>query len=112
MRKLFLKFIVGLLKTNPNKKAENERFSKGKVQNKVHIFGYAPFSSHRQPFYKQTTKKGLAVSCWAGKRKDLGSNLLRLSFPFKSYGLWTLSCDFVPHNYETLKWLSSLPTLM
>ena len=29
--------------------------------------------------------------------------------------LWTLSCklcNFVPHNYETLKWLSSLPTLM
>ena len=23
-----------------------------------------------------------------------------------------MSCDFVPHNYETLKWLSSLPTLM
>ena len=27
-------------------------------------------------------------------------------------GLWTLSCDFVSHNYETLKWLSSLPILM
>ena len=26
--------------------------------------------------------------------------------------LWKLSCDFVTHNYETLKWLSSLPTLM
>ena len=23
--------------------------------------------------------------------------------------LWTLSCDFVRYNYETLKWLSSLP---
>ena len=23
-----------------------------------------------------------------------------------------LSCDFVRHNYETLKWLSTLPTLM
>ena len=31
---------------------------------------------------------------------------------FKSCGLCTLSCDFVPHSYETLKWLSSLPTLM
>ena len=39
-------------------------------------------------------------------------NLLRLSFLFKSYGLWILSCDFVPHNYETLKRLSSLPTLL
>ena len=30
---------------------------------------------------------------------DLGSNLLRLSFVFKSCGLWTLSCDLVvPHN--------------
>ena len=37
---------------------------------------------------------------------------LRLSFLFKGCGLWTLSCDFVPHNTETLKWLSSLPTLM
>ena len=39
-------------------------------------------------------------------------NPLRLSFHFKRCGLWTLSCDFVPHNYETLKWLSSLPILM
>ena len=31
--------------------------------------------------------------------KDLGSIPLRLSFLFKSCGLWTLSCDFVPHNY-------------
>ena len=42
----------------------------------------------------------------AGKRRDIGSNRLRLSFLFKSCGLWTLSCDFVPHSYETLKWLS------
>ena len=27
-----------------------------------------------------------------------GSIPLRLSFLFKSCGLWTLSCDFVPHN--------------
>ena len=47
-----------------------------------------------------------------GKQSDLGLNLLRLSFLFTSCCLWTLSCDFVPHNYETLKWLSSLPTLM
>ena len=33
-----------------------------------------------------------------GKRKNLGSIPLRLSFLFKSCGLWTLSCDFVPHN--------------
>ena len=32
--------------------------------------------------------------------------------PLVSCGLWTLSCDFVPHNYERVKWLSSLPTLM
>ena len=52
---------------------------------------------------------GLAV---AGKLRDLGSNPLRLSFLFKNCGLWTLSCDFVHHSYETLKWLSSLPILM
>ena len=50
---------------------------------------------------------GLAV-----RQRDLGSNPLRLSFLFESCGLCTLSCDFVPYNYETLKWLSSLPTLM
>ena len=46
------------------------------------------------------------------KERGLGSNQLRLSFLFKSCGLWTLSCDFVLHNYETLKWLLSLPILM
>ena len=55
---------------------------------------------------------GLAVRRQAGKQRDLGSNLLRLSFLFKSCGLWTLSCDFFPHIYETLKWLSSLSILM
>ena len=54
----------------------------------------------------------LLVRRQAGKQRDLGSNPFRLSFLFKSCGLWTLSCGFVPHNYETLKWLSSLPTLM
>ena len=33
-----------------------------------------------------------------GKQRDLGSNQPRLSILFKSCGLWTLSCDFVPHN--------------
>ena len=42
---------------------------------------------------------GLAVRRWAGKRKDLaGSIPHRLSFLFKSCGLWTRSCDFVSHN--------------
>ena len=35
---------------------------------------------------------------------DSALDLLSLQ---KGCGLWTLSCDFVPHNYETLKWLSS-----
>ena len=39
---------------------------------------------------------GLTVRRQAGKRKDLGSNSLRLSFLLKSCGLWTLSCAFVP----------------
>ena len=47
----------------------------------------------------------------AGKQKDLGSNLLRLSFLFKSSGLWTLVTLPLTIN-ETLKWLSSLPVLM
>ena len=34
----------------------------------------------------------------AGKHRDLSSNPLQLSFLFKSCGLWTRSCDFVPHS--------------
>ena len=34
----------------------------------------------------------------AGKQRDLGLNPLRLSFLFKSCGLWTLSSGFVPHS--------------
>ena len=43
---------------------------------------------------------GLAVRrlLEAGKQRDLGSNPLWLSVLFKNCGLWTLSCDFVPHN--------------
>ena len=37
---------------------------------------------------------------------------LRLFFLFKHCGLWTLSCDFARTIYETLKWLTQLPTLM
>ena len=40
----------------------------------------------------------------SGKQRDLGSNPLRLSFRFKNCGLWTLSCDFVPDNYEVTFW--------
>ena len=61
---------------------------------------------------RKVSRFGLAVRRSAGKQKGLGSNLLRLSFLFKSCGLWTLPCDFVTHNYETLKWFSSLPILM
>ena len=46
---------------------------------------------------------GLAVRHWAGKQRDLGSNALWLSFLFKSCCLWTLSCDFVPHNLCNIK---------
>ena len=46
---------------------------------------------------------GLAVRLVSTER-DLGSNPLRLFFLFTSCGLWTLSCDFVPHDYhETFK---------
>ena len=59
-------------------------------------------------------------SVWAGLAKRKGVRLvnrgtwvrIRLGSPFSSRTLWTLFCDFVPHNYETLKWLSSLPTVM
>ena len=41
---------------------------------------------------------GLAAKRQAGKQRDPGSNPLRLSFLLKRCGLWSLSCDFVPHN--------------
>ena len=34
----------------------------------------------------------------AGEQKDPGSISFRFSLLFKSCGLWTLTCDFVPHN--------------
>ena len=39
----------------------------------------------------------------AGKQRDLSLNPLRLSFFLKSCGLWTLSCDFIPHNWWNIK---------
>ena len=52
---------------------------------------------------EEVSRCGLAVRREAGKQRHFGPNLLQFSFPFKSCGLWTQSCDFVPHNYETLK---------
>ena len=37
---------------------------------------------------------------------------IRFGSPFSSKVVVCVSCYFFPHNYETLKWLSSLPTLM
>ena len=50
------------------------------------------------PRQQGVSRFGLAVGRQTGKQKVLGSIPLRLSFFFKSCGLWTLSCDFVPHN--------------
>ena len=76
----------------------------------------AAFKEKGQPLPSKAVICGHCLLCelvWPrGKQRDLGSNLLRLSFLVTSCGLWTLSCDFVPHNYETLNWLSSLLTLM
>ena len=47
------------------------------------------FSESRQP---------ACPSGKASKQRDLGSNPLRLSFHFRSCGLWTLSCGSVPHS--------------
>ena len=56
--------------------------------------------NYRQPRCRPTGEpvwpSGKALGC---KQKDLGSIALRLSFLFrKGSGLWTLSCDSVPHN--------------
>ena len=85
-------------------------------------YKYHSASQHgklRQPKLKRlkstkmiVSRFGLAVRRLAGKKRDLGSNLLRLSFLFKRCGLWTLSSHFVPKNNETLQWFSSLLTLM
>ena len=88
----------------------------GLTQNKVpcKIIKMEYWCSKSRNSYVQWKWAGLAW--WYGVRLvskgDLGWNLLRLSFLFKSCGLWTLSCVFVPHNYRTLKWPLSLPTSM
>ena len=51
-----------------------------------------------QLLFSPVNRFGLAVRRQADKQRDLGSNLLRLSFRLKSCGQWTLSCDFVHHN--------------
>ena len=57
-----------------------------------------PLKMERERNIFLESRFGLAVRRKAGKRKDLGSIPLRFSFLFKSCGLWTRSCDFVPHN--------------
>ena len=47
----------------------------------------------KQSLREPVWPSGKALHVWG-----LGSNPLRLAFLFKSCGLWTLSCDFVPHN--------------
>ena len=59
----------------------------------------AAYKSDQQQLLQGVVSRfGLAVRRSAGKQRDLGSNPLRLSFLFKNCGLWTLSCDFVPHS--------------
>ena len=66
----------------------------------------------KQPSAQAESRFGLAVRRQAGKRKDLGSIPLLLSFSSEvvvyGHGLVTLSLTI----NETLKWLSSLPILM
>ena len=52
-------------------------------------------------FLKFGSRFGLAVRLVS--RRTFGSNPLRDTFLFKSCGLWTLSCDFIPHNYWNIK---------
>ena len=56
--------------------------------------GFVQNGNCRQALF--VSRFGLVVRRQAGKQRDLGSNLLRLSFVFKSCGLWTLSCDLGP----------------
>ena len=85
-----------------NGKQTNKQNEK-KKRKKLPHWGLVPASVCIAPGFSVGTCKpfGLTVRRWAGKQKDLGSNLLRLSFLFKGCGLWTLSCDFVPHNIKT-----------
>ena len=59
---------------------------------------YFDFVSTRFTSSYRKLRLGLAVRRYAGKQKDLGSIQIQLFPFFKSHGLWTLSCDFVPHN--------------
>ena len=51
---------------------------------------------------------GLAVRREAGKQKDVASIPLRLSFFFKSSGLWTLSLGPVSYTHLTLPTIRSV----
>ena len=71
------------------------RLKRKQLQKKIIKILLKPCPSHIQLMRRFV----LAVRrYWAGKQRDLGSNPLRFAFLFKSCGLWTLSCDFVPHN--------------
>ena len=59
------------------------------------------------------SRSGHAVRRWAGKRKDLGSIQLRLSFLFKKVvvcGHCLVTLSFTIN--ETLKWLPPLPIIV
>ena len=46
---------------------------------------------------------GKAFKVWKAEEPRLDSAWALLSFLFKSCGLWTLSCDFVLHDYSDIK---------
>lgn len=56
---------------------------------------------------------GSVVKHQAGKKMDVDSSLLPLTFLLSNCGLWTLSCDFAQNNNnETLNWLLPMPVWM
>ena len=64
------------------------------------------------PHQATGSRLGQAVRRYAGKRQDLSSIPLRISFLVKGCGLWTLPCDCALTISETLKCPTSLPIVM
>ena len=73
---------------------------------------YFDFVSTRFTSSYRKLRLGLAVRRYAGKQKDLGSILIRLSSIQRVWSLGTVFVTLPLTIDQTLKWLSSLPVLM
>ena len=79
---------------------------------------WSPYTDEHEACEKGTNKSaevnvhqfGSVVKHQAGKKMDVDSSQLPLTFLFSNCGLWTLSCNFAQNNNnKTLNWLLLMP---